>query len=160
MTRFWDRDSEQYVLRGSDLYRCTASQTANANITYATVTGLSGNVVIGTYKFRAVLPSTVASASGGIKYAFHYTNSAALSSLESTAIGYNDAASPAVQHVTSTADVADLFTKAAVILLTVIEGTFVVSAAGTITLQMAQNTSNASNSVALVGASLEFTRIF
>lgn len=140
-----------------DVYRCSAPVTANATVTYATVTGLSGAVVIGTYKFRCVLPSTVASGTGGIKYAFHYTT-AVLSALESTAMGYT-AAAVAVQHSTTTTDVADLFTQAAVVLMVVIEGTFTVSTAGTIAVQMAQNTSNASNTVALLGGSFELTRI-
>ena len=141
-----------------DLYVCSAPQTANANITYADITGLVATVVPGTYRVRAILPSTVASGSGGIKYAFHYANSAALSALEITGRGFT-ASAVAVQHSTSTTDVADLFSQAAVVIFTELEGIIVVSAGGTIHLQMAQNTSNGSNSVTLVNAYFELTRI-
>lgn len=141
----------------TDTVRSSAAVTANANVTYADVTGLVTTVVPGTYKFRVVLPSTVASGTGGIKYAFHYVTTV-LTSIESTAMGFT-AAAVAVQHTTTTTDVADLFSQAAVVILTVIEGTTVVGTGGTIQVQMAQNTSNASNSVALISASLTFNRI-
>lgn len=140
-----------------DIYNCTASVTANNTTTYANVTGLSGTVVIGTYQFEAVLPSTVASGTGGIKFCFKYTTTV-LSSLESTSMGYT-ASAVAVQHVTNTADQTDLFTQAAVVMMTIVKGTFVVSTGGTIAVQVAQNTANASNSIALLGGALKLTRI-
>lgn len=146
------------AIYSADIKRCTGSVTANATTTYADVTGLTQTVVAGTYRFRCVLPSTVASGTGGIKYAFHYTNSAALTSIEATGMGFT-ASAVAVQHTTTATDVADLFSQAAVVIMTLIEGTMVVSTGGTITLQMAQNTSNASNTITLVGASMEFDRI-
>jgi hypothetical protein len=145
------------AIYGNDISRCTSAQTANANTTYASVTGLLQTVVAGTYRFRCVLPSTVASGSGGIKYAFHYVTTA-VSTLEATGIGYT-ASAVAVQHTTTTTDVADLFSQAAVVIMTIIEGTMVVGTGGTIQLQMAQSASNASNSITLVGASMEFDRI-
>lgn len=138
--------------------RTSAAVTANATTTYADVTGLSQTVVAGTYKFTAFLPSTVASGTGGIKYAFNYTGGAALSSIEATSQGYT-ASTVAVQHTTTATSQADLFSQAAVVIFVQIEGTMVVSSGGTITLQMAQNTSNASNTVALVGGTLLLTRI-
>ncbi|MDE2233604.1 MAG: hypothetical protein KGJ90_05905 [Patescibacteria group bacterium] len=140
-----------------DVTRSTAAVTANGTITYANVTGLTQTVVVGTYKFRAVLPSTVANGAGGIKYAFNYTTTV-LSALEATGIGFT-ASAVAVQHTTTTTTQTDLFTQAAVVIMTIIEGTMTVSTGGTIDLQMAQNTSNASNSVTLIGSSLEFIRI-
>lgn len=139
------------------VYRTSGAVTANATATYANVTGLSGNVALGTYKFRCVLPSTVASGTGGIKYCFNYTN-AVLGVLEATAMGFT-ASAVAVQHTTTTTTQTDLFTQAAVVIMTVIEGTFTVTTAGSIAVQMAQNTSNASNTVALVGGSFELTKI-
>jgi hypothetical protein len=141
-----------------DLYFCTAPLTQNGTITYADITGLVATVVAGTYRVRACLPSTVASGTGGIKYAFHYANSAALSALEITGRGYT-ASAVAVQHSTTTTDVADLFTQAAVVLFTELDGVIVVSTGGTIHLQMAQNTSNGSNTVTLANAYFELTRI-
>ncbi len=135
----------------------SAAVTANANITYANVTGLSVTVVPGTYKFSIMLPSTVASGTGGIKYAFNYTTTV-LSSIEATGMGYT-AAAVAVQHTTTTTTQTDLFTQAAVVIQVILEGTFVVSTGGTIDVQMAQNTSNASNTVALVGGTATFVRL-
>jgi hypothetical protein len=140
-----------------DIKRASASVTANGTTTYAIVTGLSTTVVAGTYKFRCVLPSTVASGTGGIKYGFKLTTTV-LTSIESTAMGFT-ASAVAVQHTTTATDLADLFTQAAVVILTVIEGTAVVGTGGTIAVHMAQNTSNASNTVALLGGTMEFTRI-
>lgn len=140
-----------------DVEKTTASVTANATVTYANVTGLSFTVVPGTYRFRCVLPSTVASGTGGIKYAFNYTTTA-LSSIEATALGYT-ASAVAVQHTTTTTTQTDLFTQAAVVIMTLIEGTMVVTTGGTIDVQVAQNTSNASNTIALIGGSAEFVRI-
>lgn len=141
----------------SDIKRCSASVTANATTTYANVTGLSTTVVPGTYRFRVVLPSTVASGTGGIKYCFAYTTTV-LSSIESTGMGFT-AAAVAVQHTTTTTTQTDLFTQAAVVIMTILEGTCVVGTGGTIDVQMAQNTSNGSNTITLIGSSMDFTRI-
>lgn len=140
-----------------DIKRATASVTANANITYADVTGLLQTVVPGTYEFICRLPSTVASGTGGIKYAFHYVTTV-LSGIEATGRGFTSAG-VAVQHTTTTTDVADLFSQAAVVIFTEITGTMIVTTGGTIQLQMAQNTSNASNTIALLGGSMTFNRI-
>lgn len=140
-----------------DLKRCSASVTKNASAAYANVTGLSFTVVPGTYQFVCLLPSTVASGTGGIKYAFNYTT-AVISSIEATARGFTSSA-VAVQHTTTTTTQTDLFTEAAVVIYTEITGTMVVGTGGTIDIQMAQNTSNASDTIALIGASAQFTRI-
>lgn len=140
-----------------DLKRCSASVTANNTATYANVTGLSFTVVPGTYEFVVRLPSTVASGTGGIKYAFNYTTTA-LTSIEATGRGFT-AAAVAVQHTTTTTTQTDIFTQAAVVIYTEISGTMVVSTGGTVDVQMAQNTANASNTIALIGASGQFTRI-
>lgn len=141
----------------ADISRCTAPVTKNASAAYANVTGLSQVVVPGTYAFVCKLPSTVASGTGGIKYAFNYTTTA-LTSIEATGRGFTSAA-VAVQHTTTTTTQTDLFTQAAVVIYTELTGTMVVATGGTIDLQMAQNTSNASDTIALLGASMEFVRI-
>lgn len=141
----------------ADITKCTAPVTKNANITYANVTGLSQTVVPGTYAFVCKLPSTVASGTGGIKYAFNYTTTV-LTSIEATGRGMT-ASAIAVQHTTTTTTQTDLFTQAAVVIYTEITGSMVVSTGGTIDLQMAQNTSNASDTVALLGGTMEFVRI-
>lgn len=140
-----------------DITKCTSAVTKNANITYANVTGLSQTVVPGTYRFVCRLPSTVASGTAGIKYAFNYTTTV-LTSIEATSRGFTSAA-VAVQHMTTTTTQTDLFTQAAVVIYTEITGSMVVGTGGTIDLQMAQNTSNASDTVALLGGTMEFVRI-
>jgi hypothetical protein len=137
--------------------RTSAAVTKNASAAYSNVTGLSFTVVPGTYKFSLLLPSTVASGTGGIKYAFNYTTTV-LSSIEATAQGYT-ASAVAVQHTTTTTTQTDLFTQAAVVIFVQIEGTFVVTTGGTVDVQMAQNTSNGSDTVALVGGTAQFVRI-
>lgn len=141
----------------TDVYRSSASVTANATVTPATITGLAAPIAIGSYRFRAVLPSTVASGTGGIAYNFLLTT-AVLSSIQYGATMTTAAALQYTQGTTATSGTV-IATQAAVVLNTVIEGTFVVGTAGTFTLQMAQNTSNASNSVTLIGSSLELCRI-
>lgn len=141
----------------TDVYRSSAAITANATVTPATITGLAGAVVVGTYRFRAVLPSTVASGTGGIAYNFLLTT-AVLSSIQYGATMTTASALQYTQGTTATSGTV-IATQAAVVLNTVIEGTFVVSTGGTFTLQMAQNTSNASNSVSLIGSSMELCRI-
>lgn len=139
------------------IVRTSAAVTKNGSAAYANVTGLSYVVVPGTYDFELELPSTVASGTGGIKYAFNYTT-AVLSALQAAATGFT-ASAVDVQNTTSTTAQADLFTQAAVVILTRIKGTMVVTTGGTIDVQMAQNTSNGSNTVALIGGSARFTRI-
>ncbi len=141
----------------ADTKRTSASVTVNASAAYVNVTGLSFTVVPGTYSFTLQLPSTVASGTGGIKYAFNYTT-AVVSSLEATGRGFTAAAS-ATQHTTTTTTQADLFSQAAVVIYTEINGTMVVTTGGTVAVQFAQNTSNASNTVALIGGFGSFTRI-
>lgn len=141
----------------ADLKRTSASVTKNASDVYANVTGLSFTVVPGTYAVRAYLPSTVASGTGGIKYAFNYTT-AVITSMQVTGTGYT-ASAVAVQQTTTTTTQTDLFTQAAVVILTEIKGTMVVGTGGTIDIQMAQNTSNASDTIALIGGYAEFVRI-
>lgn len=140
-----------------DLKRCSASVTANGTITYANITGLSFTVVPGTYAFDCELASTVASGTGGIKYAFNYTTTV-VSVLEATGLGMTSAA-VAVQHTTTTTTQTDIFTQAAVVIFTKLTGTMVVTTGGTVDIQVAQNTSNASNSIALIGSWAQFTRI-
>lgn len=137
--------------------RTSASVTVNASAAYVNVTGLSFPVNIGTYVFDIYLPSTVASGTGGIKYAFNYTT-AVLSALQATGVG-TTASAVAVQQTTTTTTQTDIFTQAAIVILTRINGTMVVSTAGTVDVQMAQNTSNGSNTIALIGGYAAFTQI-
>lgn len=140
-----------------DVKRTSASVTKNASAAYGNVTGLSFTVVPGTYTFDLYLPSTVASGTGGIKYAFNYTTTV-LSSIQATGTGSTSAAT-ATQQTTTTTTQTDIFTQAAVVINTRIMGTMVVTTGGTIDVQMAQNTSDGSNTVALIGGYGKFVRI-
>ena len=141
----------------TDIYRTSSAVTKNANVTPGTVTGLAGAIAIGTYRFKAVLPSTVASGTGGIAYNFLLTT-AVLSAIQYGATMKTSAALQYTQGTTATSGTV-MATQAAVVLETIIEGTFTVSTAGTFTIQMCQAASNASDSIALLGGSLELTRI-
>lgn len=141
----------------SNIYRCTTAQTANANVVPAAITGLSGAVAVGTYRFRAAIYTTVASGTGGIAINQVLTT-AVLGVCNFVAIGAV-AAGVATQATTTATSGTALYTAAAQPLLIIIEGTFTVTTAGTIGLQMCQNTSNASNSVVNVGSYMELTRI-
>lgn len=141
----------------ADIYRCTTIQTANANTTPATVTGLVGAVAIGTYRIRLVLYVTIASGTAGI----------AITGLLTTAVlGVGDfvtkaflAATMTTAAATSVGSPISLYTAAAIPIEINVEGTFTVTTAGTLTIQMCQNTSNASNSSVNVGSYMELVRI-
>lgn len=141
----------------TDIYRCTSAQTANANIVPANITGLSGAVVVGTYDFEAEIYTTIASGTGGIAINQLLTT-AVLSACNFEATGYAAAAS-ATQATTTATSGTVLFTQAAITLRVNIRGTFVVSTAGTLGLQMCQSASNGSNSVVNVGSTMRLTRI-
>lgn len=140
-----------------DLKKTSASVTVNGSAAYVNVTGLSFTVVPGTYQFDCYLPSTVANGTGGIKYAFNYTTTV-LSSIQATGVGSTSAAA-AVQQTQTTTTQTDIFTQAAVVINTVIKGTMVVTTGGTVDIQVSQNTSNGSNTIALIGGYAVFTRI-
>jgi hypothetical protein len=138
-------------------YRCTTAQTANANIVPATVTGMAAPVAVGTYAVRIVLYTTVASGTAGI----------AITGLLTTAVlGVGNfvttaqlAASVATTAATSVTSPISFYTAATQPVQIVVDGTFTVTTAGTLTIQMCQNTSNASNSVVNVGSYMTLTKI-
>lgn len=138
----------------ADITRASA-QKDSTDTTLAAITGLSQTVVAGTYKFRCVLPG-LADGTGGVKYAFKYTTTV-LTSIEATGMGYT-ASAVAVQHTTTATDEATLFTQAAAVIMTIIEGSMVVGTGGTIALETAQEAANGTSST-YVGATMEFVRI-
>ena len=140
-----------------DTYRCGTAQTANANVVPASITGLSGAVVVGTYEFEASIYCTVASGTAGIAINQVLTT-AVLGACNFEAAAFL-AASIATQATTTTTSGTVLFTAASQPILILIKGSFTVTTAGTFGLQMCQNTSNASNSVVNVGSTMRLTRI-
>ncbi len=139
-----------------DVLKCTA-QTDSITTVLANVTGLTAQTLVAaaTYRFRCVLPGT-ADGTSGIKYAFKYTT-ATLTSVEATGIGYT-ASAVAVQHTTTTTDATLLFDQGAAVIMTILEGTMVVNAGGTVALQIGTHTGTTTCSCYL-GATMEFVRI-
>lgn len=120
--------------------------------TLANVTDLSHNVESGrTYRFRAVLFYD-ADATGGHKYAISGTATA-------TAIIYNidsidNSGGAFVINSRETALGGDASEASATAGKTIIEGSIVVNAGGTLTVQFAQSTANGTSSI-LVGSTFE-----
>ncbi len=135
----------------------SSADPAPATTGLVNVTGLTGQALVAgaTYRFRCVIPG-LADGTSGIKYAFKYTT-ATLTSIEATGIGYT-ASAVAVQHTTTTTDATLLFDQAAAVIMTILEGTMVVNAAGTVALQAGLHTGTTAAAV-YVGGTMEFTRI-
>ena len=140
-----------------DAYRCGTAQTANANVTPANITGLSGAVVVGTYEFEAAIYCTVASGTGGIAINQALTTAVlGACNFESAAFL---AAGIATQATTTTTSGTALYSAANQPIMILIKGSFTVTTAGTFRLQMCQAVSDASNSVVNVGSTMKLTRI-
>lgn len=141
---------------------CTATLTVTSSTTLANIVGLQSDqrsdyyLKAGKqYKFRACLAG-VSDASGGYKIALAQLNGLTLSQLQVVSTGYT-AAAEATQNSTSTTSGASLFTAEAAYIKVEMEGTFTVLTSGTVQLQMAQNTSDATASTILVGSTMEIT---
>lgn len=146
---------------GSDLFLVDVKKSS-ATVNPATtglidVTGLTGQTLTaaGTYRFRCVLPG-LADGTSGQKYAFTYTT-ATLTSIEATGIGYT-ASAVAVQHTTTTTNSTLLFDQAAAVIMVILEGTMVVNAGGTVSLQTGTHTGTTAGAT-YVGATMQFVRI-
>lgn len=138
----------------ADVTRC-GTQVDNTGTTLANITNLAQVVVVGTYRFRAVLKTT-AGGTGGFKIAFNYTT-AVLSAIDATAYGYT-ATAIATAGTTTTTTQTSIISTATAYTSIILEGTMVVTTGGTVDLQMAENNANSTSSV-LVGSTMEFVRI-
>lgn len=143
----------------SDTKRCSAQTDATSTTTLANVTGLTGFslVAAGTYAFVIDLQTTCTT-NGGIAVGFKYTT-LTLTSIQvaSTTVA---AASLAHSRSTTTTDQTKFVNSNAAAWLNVrLTGTLVVSAAGTLDVQMAQQTSHADVSSVFVGSTATFTRL-
>ena len=137
-------------------YISTAGLTKNANITLSDVPGLSANVVSGgTYVFRAYLPISTG-ATPGLRVAMAGT--ATWSNIAETASFFQTNAL-AVAMISSGASGQEILNQAADIKTATIEGTVKINIGGTLTVQMAQSASNASDTKVLPYASLIITRV-
>ncbi len=131
------------------------SQASNA--TLANLVGLALPVVAGgTYRVRGMLQGTAA-ASGGLKATLAAASGLTLTSVNVTGFNYNGSTLNAVTTVTAIP--ADFSNSAAAYTNLVFDGSFVVNAAGTLQLQAAQNTSNATATTVALGSYVELLRI-
>lgn len=135
--------------------RCTTQTNYTASTTLANVTGMSVNVLAaGVYGFRAYIAGT-ATANGGLKLAISGTATA--TSISYTGTHKNNATTNASTTTTTLGDAVGAAT--AVFTDGFIEGTIVVNAAGTLTVQAAQNASHADTSSVYVNSYFLVTRI-
>jgi hypothetical protein len=134
----------------------TTQFNKTSDTTLANVTELSVNVIAGaTYVFKAYLPVT-SPVTPGIKVAMGGT--ATWTSVNETSYAYTASAIATVNNTTATPGTV-LANAAAAYTTIIIEGTVKINAAGTLAVQMAQNTSNGTATSVLVNASLTVTRV-
>lgn len=146
-------------LVNSSVKRCSADVTATSTTTLANITGLTGIslTAAGVYRFEVDL-QTNCSTNGGIGVAFKFTT-ATLTSIQCAATGVA-ASSLAHSRGTTATDAALQFnSKTAAWLNVRLVGTMVVNAAGTVAVQMAQETSHADVTTVYAGSTAMFTRI-
>lgn len=130
--------------------RVTSQFDKTSSTTLGDITGLTANVkAAGVYKFRAVL-FTTSNVAGGVKFAIGGTATAtsviyAAQVFETAGVTMGTARATAL--ATAVGDV-----TAVTAATCIIEGTIVVNAAGTLTVQFAQNVSNGTASSVLVNS--------
>lgn len=135
----------------------TTATTVNASTTLVNVAGLTANVLAaGTYVFEASLATTTVGGSGGTKAAMGGTST--WTSINTITATYT-ASAVAVNTGTTATPGTSIAGATAANILTLIYGTVVVNAAGTLTVMFAQNASDASNSVVLANSWLKVTRV-
>jgi len=133
-----------------------------SSTTLVNVTGLSQTLKSGTYRFHCGLPGT-ANATGGVKYAFSYSNMT-FTSLDATGKAFT-ASAVAVQHTTTTATQTSLLSSTSAAIYSEIDGVVVVSGVGmlatggTLQLQFAQSANTGATSSVFANASMQFVRI-
>lgn len=136
--------------------RNSSAFTATSNTTLANITGLTRNVEAGrAYAFRAVLETTAA-ATGGVKLAVSGTATATSINYEGTLKGGAALIAQTRATALDTAVCASTTTTAGTC---EIEGVIVVNAAGTLTIQFAQNNSDGGASTVLINQYLQLIPI-
>lgn len=136
----------------------TSDFTKNNDGTLATVTGLSVNVVAGaTYVFKAYLPTSIAVVGQGIKVAIGGTST--WTSINETAYAYTATTINTGNNTTTTPGATVISTTTTAFTSIIIEGTVKINAAGTLTVQMAQQSAGVSDTKVLANASFTVTRV-
>lgn len=147
-------------LINSSIKRCSTATVADQTTTLANITGLTGFSLTasGVYEFDVNLHCTCTT-NGGIGVAFKYTT-ATLTSIQCKPMAFAAASVVnAAQNTTVTDADLKFNSKAAAFLNVILRGTLVVNAAGTLAVQMAQETSHTDVTTVLVGSTARFTRI-
>lgn len=140
---------------GVQASRCTTQTDYTSNTTLGNVTGLTATVLAaGVYAFEAYIAGT-ATANGGMKLAIGGTATATSISVT----GQNSNANTSNAHTTVTALATAVSGATAVFTDGTIRGTIVVNAAGTLTVQAAQNASSVDTSSVYVNSHFIVTRI-
>lgn len=141
----------------SGTVRCTAQVDRSTSTALTNITGLSVALAAGgAYAFSAYIPGT-ATANGGAKFAIGTSDTLTATSISYTGRNMNGTTINAVSTTTTLGAVVGAAT--AVLTNALIEGTIVVNAAGTMTVQIAQNASHADTTSAYVNGNLRVTRI-
>jgi hypothetical protein len=140
-----------------------SATSAGTGTTLTDITGLTGIALVAgkTYRFRVVVPVAVMTTNCGLKMAFKLTT-ATLTSINARVRQSTDTDNTGAvsTNFTTTTDQATWFAQNAVVYTqAVIEGTLVVNAAGTLSVQAAQNASHADTTSIAAGAFAEFTQV-
>lgn len=131
--------------------RVSSNFNATSNITLANITGLTANVATsGTYKFRAVLYTT-SDVAAGVKFSIGGTAIATSIIYETLVTNAGVTTQTRANALAATVGAVTAVTAA----YCVIEGIITVTTAGTLTVQFAQNVSNAVSSVVLAGSNFQ-----
>ncbi len=144
----------------SDTKVLVATATTTTNV-LASLTGFSWSLVAGaTYKFDVEL-ATTQTTNGGLTVAFKYTTatltSIQLKTYQSTDTDNTTAIS--TNNTTTTDATKFIDNKTAAYTRSRLHGTLVVNAAGTVAIQVAQNTTNSDTTSILLGSYAEFQRV-
>lgn len=140
----------------TDMNVCTTQNSTTSSVALTNIVGMVQTVVTGSYLVDIVLQMT-SGASGGAKIAFNFTT-ATLSSTNTVSAAYATTVAPVLLFNTTTTNATSLIAYTGVTTLATIQGNMIFSAGGTAQLQAAQNASNGTATVVLVGSYMKFTR--
>lgn len=141
-----------------DISRCSTQFSQASSTTLANVTGLTSDILQpGIYDVDINLITT-ANASGGVKAALKWSTASMITATALSVTGLSAAAVAATTFTTST-DAASIIAATTAYVNVKIKGTITVALAGTLTLQAAQNASNAAATTVEVGSTMTFTPI-
>lgn len=142
----------------SDTKVLAASATFTSTTVLTSLTGLTATLVAGkTYQFEVDLRTTQTT-NGGLGVAFKYTT-ATLTSIQLQSVQQSASAVAVANNTTVTDQTLFVNNKTAAYINTVLSGTLVCLAGGTLDVQVAQNTSNSDTTTILLGSFARFTRV-